>query len=129
MRSGRYHTRPRVRENGTSECAPGTSGSYARYSSLFEHDKFEDRRRYFEGSERRLEAIEHEFRTIAMLEPDAPSRTQALDTAEAISTLILVFDIDTDEDTEPESIIHEIDRRVTTLSGEVNELAAIWNGD
>ena len=96
--------------------------------TLFEHDTLEDRRRYFEGSERRLEAIEHEFRTIATLE-DEPSRTQALDTAEAISTLILVFDIATDEDTEPESIIHEIDSRVTTLSGEVNDLAAIWNGD
>ncbi len=96
--------------------------------TLFERDTLEDRRRYFEGSERRLEATEHEFRTIATLE-DEPSRTHALDTAEAISTLILVFDIATDEDTEPESIIHEIDRRVTTLSSAVNELAAIWNGD
>ena len=95
--------------------------------AVFEHDTLEDRRRYFEGSERRLVAVEHEFRTIALLEADEPSRTQALDTAEAISTLILVFDLATDEDTEPESIIGEIDRRVATLSGEVKELAAIWN--
>jgi hypothetical protein len=80
-------------------------------------------------SERRLEAIEHEVRTIALLEPDEPTRKQAVDTAEAVSTLILVFDIATDEDTETEAIIGEIDRRVNMLIGEVNALAALWNGD
>ncbi len=96
---------------------------------VFEHDGFEDRRRYFEDSERRLEAIEHEVRTIAILEPDEASRKQTVDTAEAVSTLILVFDIATDEDTETESIIDEIDRRVNMLIGEVDALAALWNAN
>ncbi len=96
---------------------------------VFETDGFEDRRRYFEDSERRLGAIEHEVRTIALLEPDEPIRKQAVDTAEAVSTLILVFDIATDEDTETETIIGEIDRRVNILIGEINALAALWNGD
>lgn len=96
---------------------------------VFETDGFEDRRRYFEDSERRLEAIEHEVRTIALLEPDEPTRKQAVNTAEAVSTLILVFDIATDEDTETEAIIGEIDRRVNLLIGEINALASLWNGD
>lgn len=95
--------------------------------SVRERDDLDEQRMYYTEWKQRLEGLGRELRTLAFLETDDPdARSQVLDSAKQVATVVTVLDIATDEHSRTATMIDQIDNELTRLGGEVKALAAYW---